>query len=74
MEEEDFSLEQPIQDSSPVPELDILAMPVEENLIFVQRALALGISVLFILSLIYFGFILIGKDGLVTYRPSNSAI
>ncbi|MBT5390975.1 MAG: hypothetical protein HOL22_01355, partial [Euryarchaeota archaeon] len=52
MEEEDFSLQQPIQDSSPVPELDILAMPVEENLIFVQRALALGISVLFILSLI----------------------
>lgn len=74
MEEEDFSLEQPIQDSSPEPGPVILAMPVEENLIFVQRALALGISVLFILSLIYFGFILIGKDGLVTYRPSNSAI
>ena len=48
--------------------------PFEENLIFVQRSLALGVAILILSSMIYIGFIVFGENGLVTYRPGEQAI
>ena len=48
--------------------------PLEENLVFVQRSLALGVAILIVSSMIYIGFIVFGENGLVTYRPGDQAI
>lgn len=46
----------------------------EENLVLVQRGLALGVTLLIITSMIYIGFIVLGENGLVTYRPGQQAL
>lgn len=72
--EEDSTLEHDMGDSSELAVPMLQPLPHEESLVFVRRALAFGMSLLIVLSLVYIGFIVIGKDGLVTYRPSNNAI
>ena len=39
----------------------------QENLVFVQRMVALGVAVLLISTMIYLAAILLGGNGLVTY-------
>ena len=46
----------------------------EENLVLVQRMVALGVSIFFISAMIYLGTLLLGEDGLVTYRPGQQAL
>ena len=46
----------------------------DDNLVFVQRALSFGVAVLMISSMIYIGFIVFGGNGLVTYRPGDQAL
>ncbi len=46
----------------------------EENLVLVQRLVALGVAVLLISTMIYLAAILLGGNGLVTYRPGQQAI
>ena len=72
--EEDSSTEHDMGDSSELAVPMLQPLPHEESLVFVRRALAFGMSLLIVLSLVYIGFIVIGKDGLVTYRPSDNAI
>ena len=72
--EEYSGFEHGMEDSSELDMPIMQPMPHEESLVFVRRALAFGMSLLIVLSLVYIGFIVIGKDGLVTYRPSNDAL
>lgn len=46
----------------------------EEDLVLVQRAVSLGVVILLISAIIYVGFLVLGENGLVTYRPGDQAI
>lgn len=77
MEEEllETSLETQYEGGVPaVPVFEEEKPRLDDNLVFVQRALSLGVAVLMISSMIYIGFIVFGENGLVTYRPGDQAL
>ena len=41
----------------------------DENFAFAQRFIAVCVGILLVCSMVYLGSILIGNDGLVSYRP-----
>lgn len=56
------------------PLFEVQSEPLEENLVFVQRTLALGVIILLLSSMVYIGFIVFGENGLVSYRPAEQAL
>ena len=46
----------------------------DENFAFAQRFIAVCVGILLVCSMVYLGSILIGNDGLVSYRPSAQAL
>ena len=56
------------------PLFEVQSEPLEENLIFVQRALVFGVTILLLSSMAYIGFIIFGENGLVSYRPADQAL
>ncbi len=73
-EEEDEIQAQPEDGQVAAILFDQQGEPLEENLVFVQRSLALGVAILIVSSMIYIGFIVFGENGLVSYRPGDQAI
>lgn len=53
---------------------DLFEFQREENLVLVQRTVALGIVILLISAIVYIGFLVIGENGLVSYRPGDQAL
>ena len=56
------------------PLFEVQSEPLEENLVFVQRTLALGVIIRLLSSMVYIGFIVFGENGLVSYRPAEQAL